>query len=449
MLRGILCLLVMLGCSDSVFGDDLVDLIPAAALAEVGPAQTAVTADRNSRSIDLIASAMNRRDSEAQLLPPPTESSADWSLLTRLNFQGQQDRQRWSWHWNNRLQFSHQDDATFQVEDATQLYLKEAYLSYAAESLFIDGGRINLRYGVASGFNPTDYYRSGTAITSNTIDSGRQREDRLGSVALRLTQLQQNIATTLAISPDAHAENHSLLADENIVGLNLDQTNAQSRLTLSSSWQPGGGLLIEMLLHFAEDAPAGGINLSYGVGQSWLLHLESSLSRRKSLLAESALADDQDEDEHWQIQTATGATWTSSADIAVTCELHYNQAGMSDDDWQRWFDQSDAAADDPALAGQLWSVRELARDLQEPLSRWQLYLRTSWNDAIIPDLTLNGVVMLNPIDHSHLSQFESIYPLSDNIVLTARLILNTGSQRSEHGSTPTRMTSLCQLEYYF
>ncbi len=442
-------LLIWLVWTCPVLGTDMLNLIPAAALEELPQNEENPKTSKHNRSLELVASAISYREAADLELPPPTDNSPDWGLLTRLNLQGQNIHHNLSWHWNARLEMSRQDDQDFQWNKSNQLYLKELYLSYATQTCFLDIGRINLRYGVASGFNPTDYYRGGAAINDNNVDAGRQREDRLGTIAIRISKLWRNLSASLVFSPDLHAEQHDLLADQDVIGLQLPQTNYQTRATASLSWQTQHGLFAEGLFHVVESTPSLGLNLSYSLGQSWLLHLENSVSRRQSLVAESAISNESNSAKSWHHQSALGATWTSATNISLTTEIHYNQAGMTESDWDDWFYNSDQAATNPALAGKLWSVRQLARDQQEPLSRWQLYLRASWGDALIPDLTLTNVTMLSPTDGSFLTQIESSYPYNERLVLTTRVIINVGSKQSEHGSTSNHMVSLCQLEYYF
>ncbi len=449
MRRLIISLLLLCGYAVPGITADPLDLIPAAALEERQQESTVEDPVPINRSLQLIITSNSYRGGDDLVLPPPSTATPNWGVVTRINLQGGKNDGNLAGHWNVRLQLTRQDAEKFAFDEAAQLYIKELYASSADQSWFLDAGRINLRYGVASGFNPTDVYRSGAAINRDNADSSRQRDDRLGTVALRLTKLWNRLSTSLVYSPDLHAEQHELMASEELVGLQLPQTNNRSRGTAILSWQSADGLLVEGLLHMDESTPTIGTNLSYGLGRSWILTLENSISHRQSLLAARGTEADNDQEKHWQLQSVAGITWTSAANLSVTGELHYHQAGMSGKDWDNWFNHSTAVEQNPALSGKLWSVRQWAREEQVPLSRRQLYLRTSWSDAFIPDLTLNGVLMLNPDDGSYLTQLEVHYPVTEDLILTSRVIMNIGSKRSEHGSLPNRMVSLCQLEYYF
>lgn len=435
-----LCLL----CPGWAAADDWLDLIPAAALEDQQPAAETTTSATGFRKNSLRLSAVGY--DWRTPFPAYSHDTPNWGTSAQSNMLGRHDVGKLSARWNLRLQSGTSDDNTFDAQKDSHLFIKEAYLSSTTDRLFVDGGRINQRYGVASGFNPTDFYRGHSALPANNADPGSRREDRLGTLALRLTRLWSGTSATLIFSPDLHAGEESLAGGKDLVGLLLNRTNNSNRATLSLEKQLPFGLTGEALLHLEEEDPTLGMNLSLLLGDSWLIQVETSLGYRLSLRNERcATAQDKD----WLVQSAAGISWTSSADLSLTFEFHYNQAGLSASDWNHWFDQARVANHNPALRGSLWFVRQLARERQEPLSRVEFFARFSWNDALVNDLNLSALAQSNPYDTSLMLQLQGIYSISDALQLTTRLISNSGAKNSEYGSLANSLTTVCQLEYFF
>jgi hypothetical protein len=80
--------------------------------------------------------------------------------------------------------------------------LKEAYISWqASDERLLDMGRVNVRNGVAMGYNPTDYFRSGAVRSVVSSDPGSLKKNRLGSVMLRGQTLWNGGSLTALASP--------------------------------------------------------------------------------------------------------------------------------------------------------------------------------------------------------------------------------------------------------
>src|SRR5471030_1792622 len=80
--------------------------------------------------------------------------------------------------------------------------LKEAYLSWQVQpDRVADLGRINVRNGVALGYNPTDYFSSGALRSIVSLDPASLRENRLGSAMLRGQTLWTGGSLTSLYSP--------------------------------------------------------------------------------------------------------------------------------------------------------------------------------------------------------------------------------------------------------
>jgi len=120
---------------------------------------------------------------------------------------------------------------------------------------------------------------------------------------------------------------------------------------------------------------------------------------------------------------ALGASYTAESNITTQFEYHYNQAGLSDEDVQRWFDLISSAENKPIVTGQFLSIRGLAKARGEPLGEHRLFMRSSWIDAGLDDLDIIGLfnIDIDIDDQSHLIQLEAAYEISRNAKLSFRL----------------------------
>ncbi len=67
---------------------------------------------------------------------------------------------------------------------------REAYIEWRlADQTYLALGRINLKSGIALGYNPTDYFKTRTVSEPLSADPTVLREDRLGTVMLRLQHI--------------------------------------------------------------------------------------------------------------------------------------------------------------------------------------------------------------------------------------------------------------------
>jgi hypothetical protein len=95
----------------------------------------------------------------------------------------------WRAVFADRLDMNRMDGVSGNADINT---LKEAYLSRQAQpNQIVDLGRINVRNGVAMGYNPTDYFRIGALRSAISLDPASLRENRLGSAMLRYQTLSR------------------------------------------------------------------------------------------------------------------------------------------------------------------------------------------------------------------------------------------------------------------
>ncbi|HSY28768.1 MAG TPA: hypothetical protein VK832_14765, partial [Burkholderiaceae bacterium] len=205
--------------------------------------------------------------------------------------------------------------------------LKELYGSWqAASNEIVDFGRINTRYGVASGYNPTDYFRNDAVRDAVSVDPNSLRNNRMGSVMLRtqylwagggisamLSPKLTNQATTDAFSPDFGATNHD------------------NRYLIALSQQIVDNVNPQFLLYGERGKSTQfGFDLTHVIGDATVAYIEWSGGQGATQYAQAV-----DESLHsgFRNRTAAGFTYSTANKISLTLEAEYDGAAPDSDDW--------------------------------------------------------------------------------------------------------------------
>lgn len=397
---------------------------------------------RRALAVPVPASALDR-----EVLRLLVDGRGDWQLGTGLTAKASARAAAARTH----------DGATSQDE---QFDLREAALQWRINERDVtELGRVNLRQGAALGFNPTDYFKTRTAVDTSTRDPQAQRVNRLGTVMLNAQRVGDSGSLLAALAPRL-AQPASFSDAESDERLRLGDTNGETRLLLKG--QPGLWPAFRPELLAFKDAAGWrwGANLAQALGQQTTWFVEYSGGRRQSLwqraledgvavgdLPASALAaSDRQGSEHWQHDLAAGWTWTGENRLSLTAEFDYHQAGFSRSDWQRWVALRSAGSGASSLA---WYLRGYSNAQQEPLFRRNLFLRAQWDQAGSRDLTLNAFVNRNLDDDSSLVQVGLEYRMSPSSRLRAMALFTTGRADSQYGSDPARNAFLLGYVHYF
>jgi hypothetical protein len=311
--------------------------------------------------------------------------------------------------------------------------LKEAYLSWEASSTqLFDLGRINARNGVAIGYNPTDYFRSGASRSIVSADPASQKKNRLGSAMLRSQTLWTGGSLTALYSPK--------IADRPDSGTwNADwgSTNNQNRWLLSLSHQLSDGIAPQWLLYHEENrAPQLGFNLTGLVNDATVAYFEWSGGRAPSLLSQTLGRAD---DSAFRNRLAGGLTYTTSSKLSLTFEYQHNGAGLSADEWEAL-----PRASLPAYAG----YRRGVQTLQDMPTRRALFFYAAWQDVFINRLDLGAMVRLNLDDRSRLNWVEARYRW-DRVDAALQLQFNSGHALSEFGASGQQRIAQAVVRYFF
>lgn len=203
--------------------------------------------------------------------------------------------------------------------------LKQAYVSWqASPNALVDLGRVNLREGVASGFNPTDFFKVGALRSVVSIDPESLRENRLGSVMMRGQLLWSGGSMTALVSPrlDTHPNDATFNPD-------LGATNARTRYMLSGSQRLFGNFSPQWLLYGGEGiAPQLGVNATTLIDDATVGFVEYAIGRG------SAVGDFAQTASSWVSKLATGVTHTFASKLSLTLEYDYDGASASGAAWR-------------------------------------------------------------------------------------------------------------------
>jgi hypothetical protein len=344
--------------------------------------------------------------------------------------------------------------------------LREAYLSWEpAERLFFYLGRINLKSGVALGFNPTDFFKTRAVVEPLSVDPVVLREDRLGTLMLEAQRVWAGGSLTVAYAPAVASDSPIYTSyDLRTFSPMFDRTNAHPRWLLKGSVDVAAGFSPELLAYTSEGRVRLGANLAENVGQSLVTYLEWS-GGRQGTVSGDALAFGRATGTlpaaaagvlpglapvGFRNELAVGASYTTALPrITFNLEFHYDQAGFSRSDWDQWFRTGRTAAAQSPIASALWYVRDYAADQQQLISHRYAFLRVDWVDAFVPKLELSGFADTDLTDGSTRLQLGADYYLSDRWTIGALALVDAGGRHSDYGSLPQGGSVLLKVVRYF
>jgi hypothetical protein len=303
---------------------------------------------------------------------------------------------------------------------------------WALPDALVDIGRINVRSGVAFGYNPTDFWRSGAVRQVDSIDPDSLRVNRLGSVMLRGQTLWSSGSAIVMASPR--------LADAPSNGpfsLDLGATNGRNRWSLGVSQRLASNFTPQVLVY--SDAQGGvqsGLNATYLVNSATIAYVEWSAGRSTTLLAQSV---GRQQPEAFASRLATGVTYTTPFRLSVTFEYEANSAAPGRLQWSQ-------VRYGPALPFQQYL--EFVSDQQDLPTRHAVFTY-----AQVPDLGWRHVdaaafSRLDLEDHSRTDWLEARYHWP-KVDLALQVQHDVGSTQTALGASPQRRVVQLLFDYYF
>jgi hypothetical protein len=393
-------------------------------------------------------------------LPVPASASSEARLFldTRIT---DTISQAVSVTYSGRFNLRTENSSDFPAREVVRNDLREAYLTWqSAPDVFIEIGRINLKNGVAEGFNPTDYFKTRAVVEADSADPTVLREDRLGTAMVLAEAIGPKGSLSFALAPKLSSNSPPYL-DTNLPRFDpmLDRTNANTRALVKASFQLFSDVSPELLAYYEAGHARLGLNVTKGLGQATILYLEWSGGRRASL------ADDAYQDgianhvlpmppaipvtgaQSFANDVALGGGYTTKIGIHIDLEYDYHQAGFSSADWRHFFDAGKGA--DVATLNALWFTRSYANDQQEPIARNSIFLSADWSHAFVRDLNLAAFADTDLRDGSSAGQFSADYFVTPAWTIGGLVDFYYGKARSNFGSVPQESSILLKMSRYF
>jgi len=401
------------------------------------------------------------QDGDALLLadktPTSTEYAGNWKIFLEGAIGTSLVRDSDSWQENHRLSLDVAFDKNFapgwravfsdrldmdwpgQVSDQNSINtLKDAYLSWQAEpNTILDLGRINVRNGVAIGYNPTDFFRIGAVRSIVSADPISLKENRQGSVMMRAQNLWDSGSITALYSPKA-------TDSPNYDGFDpsWSSTNNQGRFLIAISQKITESINPQFLLYKKDgESTQLGFNLTSVLNNSTVAYVEWSGGKSPSLLTQSLNNQGlfSTNDTAFRTRLSTGLTYTTSNKISVTAELEFNGAGLDRTAWDTLTNGS------PAIYG---LYRNWLQFQQESPSKQSVLIYGTWQDVLINHLDLNAMERFDVVDYSRLSWLEARYHM-ERAEFALQWQRDSGRPLSDYGAAEQIQSWQSVVRYYF
>lgn len=335
------------------------------------------------------------------------------------------------------------DVQTFNIKD---LY----YKTNKNEKYFLELGRINIKEGVARGYNPTDYFKGSTAFTLSN-DPKDKKDNRLGSVLLQGTAILDNITLKVLYSPKISTDDGSIWGNKKYFGLHLDETNDVDRTSLYLGYTGYENTSIYWLLHYNEDGLNLGFNLSH-IDDRSIWYVESSVKNVsndaseliKTLNISPIIAEAFHSKKDYTPEVVLGLNYTSESNIVITMEYIYNAGGFSSSDWDNFF----ILNNHPQYEEQLKELRGTLLNTEKTMSKHTVFTMVEKSD-VVPNLDIAFTTWQNPEDKSTLAQLNVNYSYGNNMSFDVDTRTYIGSSETEYGSYINDYELLLSMVYYF
>jgi hypothetical protein len=310
--------------------------------------------------------------------------------------------------------------------------LKEAYLSWQpVPDALVDIGRVNLRYGVATGYNPTDFFRANAVRSIVSLDPSSLRENRQGTVVVQGQLLSDTGSLSVVLSPRLSAKTSTATFSPD-----WGATNASSRWLIAGTEKISDRFAPQLLLFGNEhEEPQVGMNLSGLIGNATTAYLEWSGGESPTLLGtlDPLLAQNS-----FRQRAALGATYTTHSKLSATLEYELNSAGL---------DASGLANIERGRSPLIAPFLLYSTNVQDlPINR-AVFAGLTQTDARLQHLDLSAFARLDPIGHSHVIWGEARYHF-DHLDIAMQLTSYGGAQRGIYGVQPSERIVTLLLRYF-
>ena len=352
---------------------------------------------------------------------------------------------RWTARLSNELDLVGGHAGANQDDSHVINTLREAWAGWrsadAATQYYIDAGRINVRNGVGSGYNPTDFFkRNAVNRAATTLDPGALRENRMGTVMVRAQLIGEGGAFIVGVAP--HLAVRAPGDPGSDTSIALDRTNGRAAAYVKWAPQLSQRVSLDVLAFGRQhERPQAGLNLSALAGDAVVLNAEWTGGRRIALAGPGQATPGAS----WRNRGAVNVVWTTPLGPELTVERQYAGDALDGAAWRGWRN-----IDNAADGRQLRSILEERQLEQEPLTRAAWFIRLHWRDAFnVRGFELACFTQRSVYDGSAVSQASASGDVGTHWRAGVLLAHYSGAATSEYGGSPVRTRLAAYLNYRF
>src|SRR5208282_535012 len=161
------------------------------------------------------------------VVPLPTPAPSDWENRTSLDAADQWTvRRGLTATLSDRFNVTEENGVDVPSRQLIRNDFREGYVTWEPLArTYLEAGRVNLRDGIALGFNPTDFFKTRTLLDQASLDPSVVREDRLGTLMLRGQSIWSGGSVSVAFAPKLYAPTPITLGVPYGLGPKFDHTN--------------------------------------------------------------------------------------------------------------------------------------------------------------------------------------------------------------------------------
>lgn len=426
--------LVVACCAQAQSVDDALSLRPVAPAAASDGATT--------QSLDLELAAVGYRwrvDSFAGAAPPATGTrlSGTWRLRHAFN-------DRWRLVAGDALDIGwYRHEKPFD-SDHVRHTLQEAFVTGHLDGSYLDAGRFNERIGVAYGYSPNDVYRRHAIVSRVSEDPVAMRNNRLGTVGVRVQQLFEGGSLVGVLAPRLRQRDSAA-----VLSPYLERSNSDWQASLRGSLKLPHETQLEVLGYCRDmGAVQWGMNLSTGVGSYVTAYAEYAASSDAGVVSRAMARDPARPFAQAGPLHARRARYSIGVSVTPVPNLTVGLEGQGDDTALNREELRQLLA--PATAAQLQvalATAGYASETQDNLGHQYGLLRASWTNMFGSRASVSGFVRWNLLDHSRFSWLQFAYPHATGSTAVSVAHMD-GARATEYGHGRARLTAQLAINWH-
>lgn len=320
------------------------------------------------------------------------------------------------------------------TKDNLGLTLREVIASKRIDELVIDIGRINVRDGVALGYNPSDVFRTGALLIRRTEDPARLRESRLGVTGIRLSLDSKGGGFAAMFVPAITSSQNPSWYDPRWGATNGEHEQYYLKWTPPSL----NGIYTNLLIHkVSKNAATLGFNATNNFGQSSVGYIEVARTHQTDVID---IANNNTTLRQARTKLATGFTYATESRKTFTIEYNYNGNGLRKEIWDNQWQKlsSDDLGRGFADAGRH----------QESIGRHSFLMSLQWERFASRDDDLSCLLKANLIDRSSFCYCEwTLRKSTSELSISASKYF--GNDYSEYGAAQQQWALGAKVRIYF